>query len=185
MADDIMPEDDDLALPDATEDYDDAPISATQSLNIGGEASGESAVERPAPVIRGKLDKHGIAMGTGRRKTAVARVRVKDGSGKILINGRELGEFFTLERDQNLVKAPLIATEQTEKVDVWVRVAGGGPTGQAGATVLGIARALSARNNALQPKLSEGGFLTRDSRMVERKKYGHKKARRSFQFSKR
>jgi small subunit ribosomal protein S9 len=184
MADDMLPEDEDLALPDATEDLDDSSAGATQSLNIGGEAP-ESVVERPAPIIRGKLDKHGIAMGTGRRKTAVARVRIKDGSGKILINGRELTEFFPLERDRNMVKAPLIATEQADKVDVWVRVAGGGPTGQTGAAVLGIARALSARNNALQPKLAEGGYLTRDGRMVERKKYGHKKARRSFQFSKR
>ena len=183
MADDTIPEDADLALPDATEEVDDA-SGATQSLNIGGEASAP-LVERPAPIIRGKLDKHGIAMGTGRRKTAVARVRIKDGTGKIAINGRDLEEFFPLERDRNMVKAPLIATEQTEKVDVWVRVSGGGPTGQTGATVLGIARALSARNNALQPKLAEGGYLTRDSRMVERKKYGHKKARRSFQFSKR
>jgi small subunit ribosomal protein S9 len=182
MADDTMPEDEDLALPDATADVDEG-AGATQSLNIGGEAA--PVVERPAPIIRGKLDKHGIAMGTGRRKTAVARVRVKDGSGTILINGRPLNEFFPLERDQNMVKAPLIATEQLDKVDVWVRVTGGGPTGQTGASVLGIARALSARNNALQPKLAEGGYLTRDGRMVERKKYGHKKARRSFQFSKR
>ncbi len=182
MADDMIPEDDDLALPDATADLDD--VGATQSLNIGGETTA-APVERPAPVIRGKLDKHGIAMGTGRRKTAVARVRVKDGSGKILINGRELTDFFPLERDQNMIKAPLIATEQSDKVDVWVRVAGGGPTGQTGAAVLGIARALSARNNSLHYKLADGGFLTRDGRMVERKKYGHKKARRSFQFSKR
>jgi len=184
MADDIMPDDADLALPDATEDLDDAPASATQSLNIGGEAEA-TPVDRPAPVIRGKIDKFGIAIGTGRRKTAVARVRIKDGTGKIAINGRELNDFFPLERDQNMVKAPLIATDQTDKVDVWIRVSGGGPTGQTGASVLGIARALSARNNALQPKLAEGGYLTRDSRMVERKKYGHKKARRSFQFSKR
>ncbi|HVJ86404.1 MAG TPA: 30S ribosomal protein S9, partial [Caulifigura sp.] len=101
MADDTIPEDDDLALPDATAEVDETP-GATQSLNIGGEAT-EIAVERPAPIIRGKLDKHGIAMGTGRRKTAVARVRIKDGSGKIAINGRELKEFFPLERDRNMV----------------------------------------------------------------------------------
>jgi small subunit ribosomal protein S9 len=178
MADDLdLPEDEDLALPDATE-----PVG----LDIGSEAATEVApVERPAPTIRGKLDRFGVAMGTGRRKTAVARVRVKDGSGKISVNERELEEFFPLERDRLMIMAPLKATETEGKVDIWVRVDGGGSTGQTGAIVLGIARALQAKNNALHPKLSEGGFLTRDSRMVERKKYGHKKARRSFQFSKR
>ena len=93
--------------------------------------------------------------------------------------------FFPLERDQKMIEAPLVATEMAGKVDVWVRVKGGGPTGQTGATVLGIARALQAKDHSLHPRLSDGGFLTRDGRMVERKKYGHKKARRSFQFSKR
>ncbi|MBX3443373.1 MAG: 30S ribosomal protein S9 [Planctomyces sp.] len=124
-------------------------------------------------------------MGTGRRKTSVARVRIKDGTGRVVINERDLTEYFTLERDQRMVLAPLEATESASTVDVWVRVSGGGPTGQTGATVLGIARALQARNSTFHQRLSEGGFLTRDSRMVERKKYGHKKARRSFQFSKR
>lgn len=160
--------------------------SLADSLTLGGEAEVEvEAQNRPAPVIRGKLDRHGVAIGTGRRKTAVARVRISDGTGKILINEREMKEYFPLERDQNMILAPLSATESTGTVDVWVRVTGGGPTGQTGAVVLGIARALEGRNPALHAKLSEDGFLTRDGRMVERKKYGHKKARKSFQFSKR
>jgi small subunit ribosomal protein S9 len=180
MADDLALEngDEGLTLPDATD--------VTADLEIGSQAGETTAVaERPAPTIRGKLDRFGTAMGTGRRKTAVARVRIKDGSGKILINERDVKEYFPLERDQRMILAPLSATETVGSVDVWVRVDGGGPTGQTGAVVLGIARALQAKNPNLHPKLSEGGFLTRDSRMVERKKYGHKKARRSFQFSKR
>jgi len=137
------------------------------------------------PVIRGKIDKFGVAMGTGRRKSSVARVRIKEGDGKLSINGRSLDGYFQIERDRNNVEAPLRATESSGKVDVWVRVQGGGTTGQAGAIVLGIARALQAMDPNLHEKLAEGGYLTRDSRMVERKKYGYKKARKSFQFSKR
>ena len=145
----------------------------------------EEAVPYVEPIIRGKLDKFGIAMGTGRRKTSVARVRIKPGKGGFSINGRELEEFFTLERNREMIFAPLKVTENFGKVDVWVRVNGGGTTGQTGAVVLGIARALQAFDIANHPKLSEGGFLTRDGRMVERKKFGFKKARKSFQFSKR
>ena len=124
-------------------------------------------------------------MGTGRRKTSVARVRVKDGNGQLTINGRELGDYLTTERDQEMVKAPLKAVNMLGKLDIWVRVNGGGTTGQTGAIVLGIARALQARDASLHHRLAEGGYLTRDGRMVERKKYGFKKARKSFQFSKR
>lgn len=155
------------------------------TLGQGGESGEEDVAPRPAPTIRGKTDRFGVAMGTGRRKTSVARVRVKDGSGNFVINGRSLNEYIPLERDRLAVLAPLKVTDTEGKVDISVNVAGGGPTGQSGAIVLGIARALQARNPAFHPTLSEGGFLTRDSRMVERKKYGHKKARRSFQFSKR
>jgi small subunit ribosomal protein S9 len=145
-----------------------------------------AVVEPQAPVIRrGKLDRFGVAMGTGRRKTAVARVRLKSGNGAFEVNGRPLDEFFCTERDRILVQAPLKAAEKLGQVDVWVRVNGGGTTGQAGAIILGIARALEAINPNLHGVLAEGGYLTRDSRMVERKKYGHKKSRRSFQFSKR
>lgn len=145
----------------------------------------EDEVLKPEPVIRGKLDKHGVAMGTGRRKTAVARVRIKAGSGSLTINGQSLGDYLKVERDRQMVEAPLKATETFGKVDVWVRVTGGGTTGQTGAIVLGIARALEAYNNQFHETLSAGRFLTRDSRMVERKKFGFKKARKSFQFSKR
>ncbi|MDQ3331892.1 MAG: 30S ribosomal protein S9 [Planctomycetota bacterium] len=124
-------------------------------------------------------------MGTGRRKTGVARVRIKDGNGQFVINGRKFEDYVAVERDRLVILAPLKVTEMEGKVDISVNVLGGGLTGQAGAIVLGIARALQAKDPGLHPKLSEGGYLTRDSRMVERKKYGHKKARRSFQFSKR
>ena len=137
------------------------------------------------PVVRGKVDRFGVAMGTGRRKTSVARVRIKDGSGEFQINGRSLEEYFGVERDCNMVKAPLELTDRLGKVDVSIRVNGGGTTGQTGAIVLGIARALQAIDSSLHHKLSEAGYLTRDGRMVERKKYGLRKARRSFQFSKR
>lgn len=158
--------------------------SAAESVDIG---STTAVAEAPkvASVIRGKVTKEGVALGTGRRKTAVARVRIQDGSGKLTINGRDLTEYFTLERDQNMILAPLKATGTDGKVDVWVRVNGGGSTGQTGAVVLGIARALQAKDPELHHTLSVGNYLTRDGRMVERKKYGYKKARKSFQFSKR
>lgn len=156
------------------------------TLGSGTPAEGEEeAAPRPAPTIRGKIDRFGVAMGTGRRKTSVARVRVKDGSGKIVINGRSIDEYVVVERDRLFIKAPLRAVDMDGKVDITVTVRGGGPTGQAGAIVLGVARALQAKNPEYHVALADGGYLTRDSRMVERKKYGHKKARRSFQFSKR
>jgi small subunit ribosomal protein S9 len=156
-------------------------------LTFTGDDSVPAAVVEPqAPVIRrGKLDRFGVAMGTGRRKTAVARVRLRAGNGAFVVNGRLMEEFFCTERDRILVQAPLKTADKLGQLDVWVRVNGGGTTGQAGAIVLGIARALEAINPGLHGVLADGGYLTRDSRMVERKKYGHKKARRSFQFSKR
>lgn len=145
----------------------------------------QPAVPEHQPIIRGKIDKQGVAIGTGRRKTAVARVRITEGAGSLSINGRRLDDYFRLERDRQAIEAPLRATDYYGKVDVWVRVDGGGTTGQTGAIVLGIARALEARDPSLHHVLHDGGFLTRDDRMVERKKYGYKKARKSFQFSKR
>ncbi|WP_366055516.1 30S ribosomal protein S9 [Gimesia sp.] len=162
--------------------------SGVPELTLGSGVPAESEedeVVKPEPVIRGKLDKHGVAMGTGRRKTAVARVRIKAGTGSLTINGQALDEYLRVERDRQMVEAPLKATEMFGKVDVWVRVNGGGTTGQTGAIVLGIARALEGYNNQFHETLSAGRFLTRDSRMVERKKFGFKKARKSFQFSKR
>jgi len=162
-------------------------VDAVPELTFSGtEQPVEAEAPAPAPVIvRGKLDRFGVAMGTGRRKTAVARVRLRPGNGKFEVNSRQMTEFFCIERDRLTVEAPLRATDKLGQVDVWVRVHGGGTTGQAGAIVLGIARALEALFPNLHATLSEGSFLTRDSRMVERKKYGFKKARRSFQFSKR
>jgi small subunit ribosomal protein S9 len=155
------------------------------TLDIGSQAGTGAEEVRTTGTIRGKVDRRGVAMGTGRRKTSVARVRIRDGSGKVEVNDRQLDEYFPVERDRQMILAPLQAADALKNVDVWIRVDGGGPTGQTGAVVLGISRALQARNPELHHPLSEGGFLTRDGRMVERKKYGKKKARRSFQFSKR
>ncbi|MEX0727373.1 MAG: 30S ribosomal protein S9 [Planctomycetaceae bacterium] len=124
-------------------------------------------------------------MGTGRRKTSVARVRIRPGSGKFTINGRELADYFPVERYRLTIEAPLRDTNNVGKYDIWVRVDGGGSTGQSGAIVLGMARALEVLNPSLHEILRGGGYLSRDSRMVERKKFGFKKARKSFQFSKR
>ncbi|MDA1215206.1 MAG: 30S ribosomal protein S9 [Planctomycetota bacterium] len=151
----------------------------------GAAADDEATPAHEPRVLRGKLDRFGIAMGTGRRKTAVARVRIKPGSGKFTVNDRELADYFPVERYRLTIEAPLRDTNNVGKYDIWVRVGGGGPTGQTGAIVLGIARALEVLNPSLHEVLRNGGYLSRDSRMVERKKFGFKKARRSFQFSKR
>ena len=123
--------------------------------------------------------------GTGRRKTAVARVRIKSGSGQFLVNGKPIDEFFATDDTRKVARAPLVATESAGNYDVWVNVDGGGITGQAGAVSLGLARALKLDNTNFEHTLREQGLLTRDSRMIERKKYGLRKARRATQFSKR
>ncbi len=123
--------------------------------------------------------------GVGRRKTAVARVRIAPGTGKVEINGRELNDFLTGERDRKSIFGPLEVTNTGGKIDVFARCTGGGPTGQAGAIVLGLGRALAKFDSSHEVPLRQGGFLTRDSRMKERKKYGQRGARRKFQFSKR
>lgn len=128
----------------------------------------------------------GDILGTGRRKTSVARVRLRTGEGKITVNGRTLDEFFCNEQQQNAVLAPLQATGKAGSFDATILVSGGGISGQAGACVLGIARALKNLEEAgIDEKLRDGGYLTRDSRMRERKKYGLRGARRGTQFSKR
>ncbi len=137
-------------------------------------------------------------LGTGRRKTAVARVRLSEGSGQILINGRPLEQYFTEPKDRNAVIGPLDLTEMRNRIDVAVNVNGGGFTGQAGAVCQGVARALKSMyglstgepvegeaTSEMAKKLRDSGYLTRDGRMKERKKYGRKGARKSFQFSKR
>ena len=123
--------------------------------------------------------------GTGRRKTSTARVRIKPGTGKFMVNGKEVDAFFVTDDTRRAALEPLNVTETRNNYDVWVNVAGGGVTGQAGATSLGIARALRSENENFEGTLREHGLLTRDSREVERKKYGRHKARRSTQFSKR
>ena len=123
--------------------------------------------------------------GTGRRKKSVARVRVYPGTGKIVINDREIDDYFGLETLKLLVRQPLALTGTSEKFDVICRVTGGGVTGQAGAIRHGLSRALLQYDENLRPALKKAGFLTRDPRMKERKKYGLKKARRASQFSKR
>ncbi len=124
-------------------------------------------------------------LGTGRRKTSVARVRLRAGKGQITINGRELEHYFPNEKERRHVLDPLNLTERRESLDVVIRVNGGGPTGQAGACKMGIARALKLYDSGLEEKLRHSGFLTRDSRMKERKHYGLRGARRGTQFSKR
>jgi small subunit ribosomal protein S9 len=123
--------------------------------------------------------------GTGRRKSSVARVRVYAGTGTITVNGRSLDEYFGLDTLKLIVRQPLVLTETGEKFDIVCNVAGGGVTGQAGAIRHGIARALLQYDESLRPALKKAGFLTRDPRMKERKKYGLKAARRAPQFSKR
>ncbi len=137
-----------------------------------------SAIPQPDP------KKH-YFWGTGRRKAAVARVRIKPGEGKFEINKKPVEQYFTEDKDRNGVIAPLKATGTLGKVDVFVNVVGGGVSGQAGAITLGVARALQEANSELVEELRSGGYLTRDGRSVERKKYGRRGARRSFQFSKR
>jgi small subunit ribosomal protein S9 len=145
----------------------------------------------PAPTIEGTLSdihpvsKQEFTWGTGRRKSAVARVRIAPGSGKIAINGRELNDYFTKEVDRKTIFGPLEVTNTGGKMDIYVNAGGGGQTGQTGAIVMGLARALLKYDSALEPSLRNSGFLTRDSRMKERKKYGQRGARRRFQFSKR
>lgn len=126
-----------------------------------------------------------IAIGTGRRKTAVARVFLREGSGKIVVNGKDVKEYFTTDEQVRLVMQPLLATSSDNKFDILINVQGGGLNGQAAACLHGLSRALTQVDPNNRPALKANGYLTRDSRMVERKKYGQRGARRRFQFSKR
>jgi small subunit ribosomal protein S9 len=138
-----------------------------------------------APKHVKKVDQHGRAYATGKRKDAVARVWIKPGSGKIVVNAREFESYFARPVLRMLIQQPLVAAARKDQYDVMCTVAGGGLSGQAGAVRHGISRALTYFEPELRSVLKKGGFLTRDSRTVERKKYGKAKARRSFQFSKR
>src|SRR5262249_28028243 len=147
-----------------------------------------STLKPPAPETAKnvqKLDKQGRAYATGKRKDAVARVWIKPGAGKILINDTAIESYFARPVLRMLLKKPLVASNGNGQYDVMCRVSGGGRAGQAGAVRHGLSKALTNFEPELRNVLKRGGFLTRDSRVVERKKYGKAKARRSFQFSKR
>ncbi|MCH8809393.1 MAG: 30S ribosomal protein S9 [Proteobacteria bacterium] len=149
-----------------------------------GEAAGvavEAEPEAPEP----KRDELGRSYATGKRKDAVARVWIKPGPGKITVNGREFERYFVRPVLRMLIHQPFEAADRKDQFDVTCTVKGGGLSGQAGAVRHGISKALILYEPGLRPVLKKGGFLTRDSRVVERKKYGKRKARRSFQFSKR
>ncbi|EHI48975.1 ribosomal protein S9 [SAR116 cluster alpha proteobacterium HIMB100] len=146
--------------------------------------SASEVVEAAAPA-EPKIDKQGRAYATGRRKNAIARVWIKRGTGQITVNGRDISAYFARPVLQMVLQQPFEAAERTGEFDVIATVVGGGLSGQAGAVRHGISRALTHFEPGLRPALKAGGFMTRDPRVVERKKYGKAKARRSFQFSKR
>jgi small subunit ribosomal protein S9 len=160
---------------------------STTSLEDLKEVAAEAGMIEPeeAAPREPKIDAQGRAYATGKRKTAVARVWIKPGNGRITVNDKDHTEYFGRAVLQMIIKQPLGAAERNDQFDVVCTVKGSGPSGQAGAVRHGIARALTFYEPTLRPVLKRGGFLTRDSRVVERKKYGRKKARRSFQFSKR
>jgi small subunit ribosomal protein S9 len=162
---------------------------ADLQTSLGGlrEALQGAQVTQPAPAAEAKpkLDAQGRAYATGKRKNAVARVWLKPGAGKITINGRDSPVYFARPVLRMLLNQPFVVANRLGQYDVVCTVAGGGLSGQAGAVRHGISKALTYYEPGLRPALKAGGFLTRDSRVVERKKYGKAKARRSFQFSKR
>ncbi|AHC13604.1 30S ribosomal protein S9 [Salinispira pacifica] len=131
------------------------------------------------------MDKKNLALGTGRRKTSVARVYLRKGNGTITVNSKPAAEYFNREELVYIINQPLDVTDNKSNYDVLVTVRGGGKTGQAGAILMGLSRALVAHDEANHKALRANGFMTRDDRMVERKKYGQRGARRQFQFSKR
>jgi small subunit ribosomal protein S9 len=144
-----------------------------------------TSAEPAAPVHVQKLDAQGRAYATGKRKNAVARVWVRPGKGKITVNGKDFGAYFARPVLQMILRQPILAANRDGQYDIVATVTGGGLSGQAGAVRHGLSKALTYYEPSLRAILKKGGFLTRDSRVVERKKYGKAKARRSFQFSKR
>ena len=154
-----------------------AAVSETQAPVVGQQIQAVKKVQ--------KLDKQGRSYATGKRKTSIARVWIKPGNGKFLVNGREGNKYFARPVLQMLLDQPFEVTSRKSQYDVWCTVKGGGLSGQAGAVRHGISKALVAYEPDLHLPLKKGGFLTRDAREVERKKYGQPKARRRFQFSKR
>ena len=169
-----------------------AEVATEATVGASGEDTAtEATIETPVPVAvdtplrEQELDQHGRAYATGRRKDAVARVWLKPGSGQITINGRDQAVYFARPTQRLVINQPFGITDRTGQYDVVATVKGGGLSGQAGAVLHGIAQALAKYEPALRTTVKRAGFLTRDSRVVERKKYGRAKARRSFQFSKR
>ena len=155
----------------------------TSLADLKGSSAAPVAVD--APVHVQKLDKHGRAYATGKRKNAVARVWIKPGRGLATVNGKPLDTYFARPVLRMILSQPLVVVNRITQYDLTVTVTGGGLSGQAGAVRHGLAKALTNFEPELRPMLKKGGFLTRDARVVERKKYGHRKARASFQFSKR
>ena len=170
-------------------------MSETTLENLGEALQGDKNAENmaatqappaePAAIIEPQIDAHGRAYATGKRKNAIARVWIKPGSGKIIVNGQAEEKYFARPVLRMIVRQPLVSAERSGQFDVVAQVSGGGLSGQAGAVRHGVSKALTYYEPALRGVLKSEGFLTRDSRVVERKKYGRAKARRSFQFSKR
>jgi len=157
-----------------------------ETLDTSLTAVKEAPVAQVRPLAEAaKPDAGGYIWGTGRRKSAIARVRIKPGDGKFLIKGKEVTDFFSEPQHQAQCLAPLKATGMEGKLDIFVTTTGGGITGQAGAVLLGLSRALKGYDPTLEQALRDENYLSRDSRKVERKKYGQSGARRRFQFSKR
>jgi small subunit ribosomal protein S9 len=159
--------------------------ASTSASSTSASPTSASPTSASSTSKKARGPKFGYYWGTGRRKSAVARVRIREGTGKFEVNKKPLDKFFCVSRDREDIVMPLKAAECQKRVDVFVNVKGGGTTGQAGAIVLGLARALLNFNHEYERPLRDGEFLSRDSRRVERKKYGRSGARRRFQFSKR
>ena len=162
-----------------------ADIQSLEELGEALEGEGTAPATPEAPVHVQKLDANGRSYATGKRKDAVARVWLKPGSGRVIVNKKDYVEYFGRPVLQLIIRQPISAVNRDGQYDVTATVSGGGLSGQAGALRHGISRALTFYEPELRPVLKKGGFLTRDSRVVERKKYGKPKARKSFQFSKR
>ena len=145
----------------------------------------DSDTENVSEIVEPKIDKHGRAYATGKRKNAIARVWLKPGSGKIMVNGREVETYFARPVLRMIINQAFTVSDRVGQYDISASVTGGGLSGQAGAVRHGLSRALTYFEPSLRPALKKAGFLTRDSRIVERKKYGRAKARKSYQFSKR
>ena len=162
-----------------------AQVEVKDLEDLGAALGNEQTAEPEGPVYVQKLDAYGRAYATGKRKDAVARVWIKPGPGRITVNGKSFEEFFARPVLRMVLEQPLVAVQRKDQFDITCTVSGGGLSGQAGAVRHGLSKALLSYEPELRSILKKGGFITRDSRVVERKKYGKRKARRSFQFSKR